>query len=567
MKDVKKNKNIHAIDYPLVTSQPVYAALFTMFSNNEEDLIWFYNHFLQLRINHNKQYVQFNFNLLDTELFKSCPLVEYYFLEYWFFEKMIKTVVPSFDILNKSSSLENEAMLENVRNVFMSYIMDAIDKGFYIYSAIDMYEIPAYDSYFQKKRVMHPVFVYGYDSDTQLVYLADFFNSEYEFTTVTFNEFTRAYFNVLNKLKGDIYFLKKSPRKQVELDIPSVLGILNDYLSGTNTVNLFNDKKRLYSNNAVFGINIYEVLANEFAGMMSLINSHLLYDHKTILLALINQLHKEGRLKNYCHHHAKISQIKDNTFILRNKIIKYMYANKHDYDPIRCLLREIADAERDALKGLLADITLSSHFSDSVYDCSIEYIGIDEITKGVWVGKYGNVGYDIFGYMRKIKDPISIQYFNAINENYSLLGFLKDYIRYHSFSEEGELLSSKELDDIFAPEEKRFIDTIDSKDKCAFSNRFGNDLGPFDIVLKIDTSKPILTSLYFMRDEGTYPSHSIDFIDEKNAEIIYTHEIDENYSSGVYVRLKMMGLIRIRFNKSNAESVPYLSGIFFDEPE
>jgi len=556
-------KNILPVNYPLVTTLPPYAALFTLFSNNDEDLIWAYNYFLQLSFENS---LSFYLPSEGSKLFKSCPVIEYCYLEYWLSEKIINTMRHS----RRGSDFNlfcDEVNIKSVSNDFMSYVIHAIDKGYYGYLFIDTYEIPAYKAWFQKKHYSHPVFLYGYDIDARQVYIADFFTSKYEFKTASFDEITKGYFSIVSRMKGEMYFVRKAPKMQTELNIRMVKNILNDYISARNTSFVLDENISLPSKDCVFGIGVYDVLGRDLLNGYALLrNYHLLYDHKAILIGLVGQLYKEKRINNFVYYHTKLSQISRKTQLLRNIVNKQLLSRKQDYAAAYHLLKEIASDEYAILDELIMDISPILIKDNLSSDCAIKYLGIDRVTKGAWVGNYGKIGYDIFGYKRELSKNISIQYFNAKNGEYLSLDGLKSYIYIQNFNKNGEYMSHDELTKIFDPITEMFLDATDNDGKCISCVRYGNNSEPFELHVKVDTIEPIKTSLYFMcTEDEVYPSFTIDIINSSSGQLMHILEVDEMCRDGAYICLTMKGSVIMRFNKPNSEAKPYLAGLFFDD--
>lgn len=563
----KESKKILPINYPAVTSFPSYATLFSLLSNNEEDLIWAYNYFLQLYFDGSLSlYLPYK----SDKFFRLCPMVEFCYMEYWLLEQIIKEdpcdLITAKDLIPTSC----KSNVGNDGKAFADCIIDAIDKGYYIYLAIDVYEISAYKYWFQKKHYSHPVFLYGYDDTMEHVFIADFFTSKYEFKIATFDEISKGYFNNTNKLKGELYFIRKTSQTQTELDITATLNILNDYVSAENTVALSGNGIRLFSHNCVFGINIYSALIGDLLQKkVDARNFHMLYDHKTILLGLVDQLTKEQRLYDSSYHQHMFLQLKSKALLIRNKVLKAkLRYDFDDYSSICDLLKRLSEEEALAINKLIEDISQDIIQKTFLNACVVEYVGIDKITKGAWMRKYGSLGYDIFGYKRYLKNEISLQYFNTQNGDYLCIDGLRNYMQLQYFNYNSKQMSPHILNEQISIIEKRFLDALEYEGKCKSCIRFGYNLDSFDLHLKVDSIKPIKASLYFMRadrpEEAIFPAFSVNVLDASSGQILYTHEIDEAYSEGVYLTLMVGGHIILRFDKLSEESIPYLAGIFFD---
>ena len=79
----------------------------------------------------------------------------------------------------------------------------------------------------------------------------------------------------------------------------------------------------------------------------------MMYDHKAIILLLINQLFCEGKIKNKEHHEKTYTEIRHKTLILRNMFIKNEIKGNMNYDNAVMALMQLKETEKKPLKHYL----------------------------------------------------------------------------------------------------------------------------------------------------------------------------------------------------------------------
>ncbi len=100
--------------------------------------------------------------------------------EYWF-------DCPFLD----SSKISRELLKTLMDCKFTDYIERAIDKNYYIYTFLNVKYIAAYK---KTINVDYNPFIYGYDKEARIIYLADFFdNRKFAFKTCTYDEINQAF--------------------------------------------------------------------------------------------------------------------------------------------------------------------------------------------------------------------------------------------------------------------------------------------------------------------------------------------------------------------------------------
>jgi hypothetical protein len=175
-------------------------------------------------------------------------------------------------------------------NPLTAIIENFINNDFYVYICINMKYIEAYH---YPDNLSHNAFIYGFDSQKELFYIADFFGFPRKFATKTcsYQEMERAFacydatFSEMdNANEHDPMIVYKLIKDTVWDFKPELLKRdLTDYLEGRN---LFRSTSIKTQDEYYFGINIYKQLLKLFRqnGMIDSVRPlHLLYDRARLM--------------------------------------------------------------------------------------------------------------------------------------------------------------------------------------------------------------------------------------------------------------------------------------------
>ncbi len=295
-------KVILPVNYPPITSWQWHASLFSILANDEFALEWIYSNYVQLRcypetdsITGNKIYM-FDFIPGDSSL-KECPY-------------LLSEIITQEQILAYSKDI-------------LSFLLKTLDLSYYIFGICD-----ETDMLNRGRRILHQLFIYGYDLENQVFYVGDFtFTGKYSYTTVTFDKVVNGFLNVQpgedfvfnHNYKGmrGLYLIKKNTdEKYYSFDSNLVKRTLNEYINGSNTKAHFLQMRNNYSTNS-FGINIYDGIIDQINLLEEKTNTwydyrpfHITYDHKALM---------ENRLK-YMMENKYISF--DSEIIIKYDLVK-----------------------------------------------------------------------------------------------------------------------------------------------------------------------------------------------------------------------------------------------------
>lgn len=179
-----------------------------------------------------------------------------YSSEYRFCPYIVKTAIPHVLIQSKW------------KNNILELIMDIIDSEGYAYLNVNMSYIKKYNMP-KEANLIHDALVYGYDTEEQIVYMADFFHGIYQLAEISFEEFVEGFEKVSLSHQEDflggvnILYLQ-------ETDVPYKFNLkkcangLLDFLNSDNTqihsiLNELDNKDMVY-----YGISCYDGFVEYF---------------------------------------------------------------------------------------------------------------------------------------------------------------------------------------------------------------------------------------------------------------------------------------------------------------
>lgn len=271
-----KGKVILPVNYPPITSWQWHASLFSILANEEYALDWIYSNYIQLRcypetdeITGNS-IIQLDYMPSDNSL-EECP----YLL---------------------TQIITREQILLYFKNDFLTFLLQTLDLSYYIFGICDETNMLN-----RGRRILHQLFIYGYDLDSKVFYVGDFtFARKYSYTAVPFDKVVEGFLNVklgedyvfnndYNGVRG-LYLLKKNTNRRYYIfDSEFVKRTLNEYLNSINTNKHFLQDKNIVDIN-IYGVDTYNSIIDQISLIENKISKwydyrpfHILYDHKVLM--------------------------------------------------------------------------------------------------------------------------------------------------------------------------------------------------------------------------------------------------------------------------------------------
>jgi hypothetical protein len=167
-----KKVNILPTGSPMITAYPRHANFLSILQRDILKLDWFFENYIQLQINkkdiENELKLEFHIGYDTLSIIKYCPAISY--------------------------TLFQRDLIHKAYDDIIDFIIDYIDKGYYLYFLVNTAHISAYTNTYKSN---HDLMVYGYDKDKKEIYAADFFDLKYSQESISFEELRKGYKDLL----------------------------------------------------------------------------------------------------------------------------------------------------------------------------------------------------------------------------------------------------------------------------------------------------------------------------------------------------------------------------------
>jgi len=332
--------------YPTITSYPYHANLLAVISNNNETLPWFYSNYIQLEVPDDIYNMRLDF--YSSLLWKSCP--------YLYYQRL------SRNLINKKWKCISE------------FIIDCIDSGQYVYFLANYFFIPV-SRHYKNRHYAHDIFVYGYDRDENVFFVADFFkDGKYSFEKVDIQSLIDAYNNL--NLTDNFDWLNGveliSFRKNIfRFNLQTIIDYVSDYINSENTSKKNNVPSEHYKHCWSYGIDVYKKVAyytqllSESKIYYDIRPFQILFDHKVIMTQRIQYLEDNDYLNKELGLSEKYKDIQTKMQIVRNKVLIAKEKDDKDvYIDILDKLSTIKELETSVLKELIKNLKITDGIKD-----------------------------------------------------------------------------------------------------------------------------------------------------------------------------------------------------------
>ncbi|MBK1811285.1 hypothetical protein JHL18_11675 [Clostridium sp. YIM B02505] len=259
----------------------------------------------------------------------------------------------------KLTEIEEDLIeVEKNKNI-IPYLIECLDKDYYMHLYLDHYYISDCDSY-RKRHFLHDsATVFGYDTASNVFYAADNFKDrKYVIMEIPFNQIEDAIRGAIDK-PATKYKLDKSINFTLEID--AIILIIKGYLESTYLVD--GPKKHPKDIKVAYGMEIYDVL---FSYLNRLIEGydrydhrsfHVMCNHKAVLVALVKYLIEKNLVLNGASILARFEELHSKFMTLRNVFLKYSITkNINLLSKVQENLNNIKQLEKDSLNLLLNNI-------------------------------------------------------------------------------------------------------------------------------------------------------------------------------------------------------------------
>ena len=332
-----------SLSKPIINGYLHHAFPLSIMPNHRYFNNWFYSNYIQL------------FSAKDySDL--ACPLNFYLYQDY-----------------NNYSLLEigkiNRELVESITDIDR-FIVNALNKGYYIITFINDFFIPTRDSY-QKKSGTHDILINGYDHFEGTLTASSYINKKFTQFPIKKSNFIDAYtYNnyAFYDYAHEVLLLKPNHTIQYPLNYELIIQLLDDYLSSTNS---FRSSFFPTHDKLAFGLDVYKYLINDLVkvqngskGGVDIRPLHLVWEHKKVMLARICFFLEKGYINNseYATDYADIEQ---SAKYLR--LLMFIYSATRSYETITTIVERLHKMQNDEysiLSKLLSELKLTfSHSS------------------------------------------------------------------------------------------------------------------------------------------------------------------------------------------------------------
>lgn len=323
---------------PDITTNPYVTNKLAVISSFEESRPWILQNFTNIWMHKNFR-LNYWSDLLYFSSYRFCPFIKEFEICKTLIDKKWETVVEA--------------------------IIDIINTGLYVYLNINTSYMPQYKNF--EKNQMHDIFVYGYDVDEEVLYVADFFvYGKYSMKKVYFTDFNLAYVSMDETQKRDFFdgiIIVQYKTMDLPFDLEFCIQGIKDYVNSKNTIVKTMLKELDKIEDVVYGINTCDIMI-QYLQELSLIDNikfdyrtfHYFYQHKVLMRIRIQFLLDKGYIKK-CKDFAVLDEylkIEQKWMEIRNRILKYnMKSDKHLIDRTISDISSLKKYEKKVLKHLL----------------------------------------------------------------------------------------------------------------------------------------------------------------------------------------------------------------------
>ncbi|WP_408895199.1 hypothetical protein [Paenibacillus taichungensis] len=294
-------------------------------------------------------------NFIQLKSFKGSP-------QNFFYESQHEYDTPFFAVQRIGKDLINKKWEDIIQ-----FIIDSIDTNYYILMMINKKHLAVYKN-LNIPEFIHDVFIYGYDLDQKLIYLAgNFLKGKYSFITCSFDDIRSAYIHSFKEGLFDwlygvvLYQYRDTEKHKVDPDIRSrIKTLLGHYLDSTH-MNLLDlnrtthyDREQLLYGHDVYRNVIDHYTSNE-DNHIDIRPFHLFLDHKKFMLYRFNYLTTNQYIEKKSIDLESLSELITLTEIHRNLVLRFNITKdlklKND---ILNRLNSFIEKEQEVYKGIIS---------------------------------------------------------------------------------------------------------------------------------------------------------------------------------------------------------------------
>lgn len=513
MNNMRKLLNI---SYPYIKCYPHHANIWATIGDSDYKSCVLSSNYLQLVYDRLWNRMDFNNGLDIIEYVKNYPLVK----------------MKCYDA----------KIIDEQWEYYSKFVVDCIDKGYYVYLIIDRYYITAYLNNHGNHSV-HDIMIYGYDMEHKLFMAADYFDSQYEFKNISFEELEQARANLGdNDWLDGVYAWKKKEKifQGINFQINEIKNLLWKFIKEKKTISLtqYSAQIRDDKNRFIYGLGIYDELIDNVERNRIIKNNldirppYIMYEHKVYFKKICSELNHFTLLKNYTNHKKEIEVMQQKWRIILNLYIKFNLAkNEKEIDKIKTLISEAKERDKKVFQEILNDIT------EQTYNYEEKVLLTEKCIRSrymSWKNILGKDGYDIVGDVRKYPDYL-------LKDSYQVI--------------QGKIVFLLQSD-----ADQRGLEGVSESSDW----QIGYIVDPSQIILRMKFEKdnyPIVTC-YFVDYDRLSRKIEMTVVDA-SCNVVFAKEIIEDFENGIYISFCAKEEIFMKIKKLQGPDA-VLSAVFWN---
>lgn len=317
----KIQKKVLPVSYPPITSYTSHAALLSILWNNAETYDWIYSNYISLVCYigcANSFYLDYTPSVTG---FLNCPWVDAQIIG----RKFVSANYPEIK----------------------QFLIDCINMDSYIFLIVNEQDIIKR----MESKILHTIFIYGYDLDLNVFFVADFpFRNKYSYETVDIDTLCKGYMDV-DYDEDDVMYghpgivlMNFNKHARYVFDSLMVKKSILDYLQRDRIYFNYHMNKSCTEYPSSMGVDVYTqfymYISNLEKGFMEfdIRPPHVLYDHKEMMVKRIEFMASRGYMEKSQEILENAMNIRDKALILRNLCLKYRYTNSNSKNHILYLI-------------------------------------------------------------------------------------------------------------------------------------------------------------------------------------------------------------------------------------
>jgi hypothetical protein len=251
-------------------------------------------------------------------------------------------------------------LLNHYGNDLQQFVIDCINKGYYIFTYINEFYVPDRLHYGVTDFIRENL-IYGYDSKS--FHIAGFNDEQvFSYSTLPFSELeiSFAFMGEENECIEDLVLTRFTEVNSYKLDVNLIIESIEDYLNSFNS----SSRHRMYKKpvDLSFGIEVYDYLRKYIRMQKNHLdlcmgNIQIMWEHKKCMIQRLKFLEAKLLFTFDSSIMSQYEEIAHVLLIIRNLMLKYSINRKTEIiNKIDASLEHIKNSEREVLNRILNEL-------------------------------------------------------------------------------------------------------------------------------------------------------------------------------------------------------------------